>query len=269
MRLLTILLTLGLLATGPVAAQDSEGIDPEALIDRILKVYHDQRAKLSTVTLDAVYAEGEMKDDEGFVEKERFEKKIYLKYLEDTVLYHEQYVAYYKDDELQEEKKLREAARDRQKKKRDRKAYDISYPMLKPFFPETRATYTITYDGTAEEPSEGFLCHVFTVKANEEVDTLLEGQWYFDSETFHLARVEFAPARLVKKTMFKLNKLDMTLLQAPAAEGIWLPRRFELVGKGKAAFLFGVSFAGQEYYRNPQINVEIPDSLFVEETNDD
>jgi hypothetical protein len=62
--------------------------------------------------------------------------------------------------------------------------------------------------------------------------------------------------------MFKLNELNMSLTYEPTIEGFWLPRQFEIVGKGKAALLIGVSFAGREYYRNPIVNSPIADSLF-------
>lgn len=250
-------------------AQNGSGVDTDALIQRILDVHFDQRNALSTVTFDVVYAEGEIKDNQGFVEKERFDKRIYLKYLPDTVLFHEEYLAYYKDNELKSDDELRKAEEDRRKKKKSRKAFDISYPMVKPFFPEMRPLYTITYRGTQDEPSGDYHCHVFQVEAGEKADTLLDGTWYFDSESFHLVRVDFSPAKLVKKTMFKLNRLDMTLVQRPTADGVWLPQRFEISGKGKAALFIGVSFAGQEYYRNPEINTPIPDSLFVEEEDND
>ncbi|MCB2230391.1 hypothetical protein KQH82_06725 [bacterium] len=250
-------------------AQNDSGIDTEALIDRILAVYSEQRDALTTVTFDVVLSEGEMKDKEGFVEKERFDKKVYLKFQPDTIWFHEEYLAYYKDGEQKSEKDLRNAEKDRRKKKESRKSFDISYPMVKPFQAENRSLYDITYEGTTEEPDGRYLCHVFSVKAKVDADTLLNGTWYFDSETFQLAHVDFSPARLVKKTMFKLNELDMSLVQGPNPDGYWLPERFEIVGKGKAAFFVGVSFAGQAYYRNPIINSPVPDSLFFEEEDND
>jgi hypothetical protein len=268
--IITMLCLLSLaMSTGTTTAQDGDGSDTDALIQRILAVYQEQRGALSSVTFDAVYAEGEVKSGEGFIEKERFEKKIYLKYVPDTIWYHEDYLAYYKDDELKNEDDLRKAAQERRKKKKSRKAFDISYPMVKPFFAETRPLYTVTYRGTGEDPNGRYLCHIFSVQAKEKADTLLNGTWYFDSESFHLVRADFSPAKLVKRTMFKLNKLDMTLTQGPTPDGIWLPERFEISGKGKAALFIGVSFAGHEDYRNPIVNSPLPDSLFVEENVDD
>lgn len=270
-RLISVCVVLAVifLHSSTVWAQDDSGIDTEALIDRILAVYWEQRDALTTVTFDVVLSEGEVKDKEGFVEKERFDKKVYLKFQPDTIWYHEEYLAYYKDGEQKSEKDLRNAEKDRRKKKESRKSFDISYPMVKPFFVEDRPLYDITYEGTADEPDGRYLCHVFSVQAKEEADTLVNGTWYFDSETFQLARADFSPAKLVKKTMFKLNQLEMALIQGPNREGYWLPERFEIAGKGKAALFIGVSFAGQAYYRNPIINSPVPDSLFFEEEDDD
>ena len=137
--------------------------------------------------------------------------------------------------------------------------------MLKPFFPEMRQHYDITYDGVANEIIDDQVCHKFTVEAKEDLEDLIEGTYYFEAESFHLLRVDFSPAKLVKKTMFKLNRLDMSLLYSETPDGFWLPMRFEIEGKGKAALFIGVSFAAREYYRSPTINSGLEDSLFVEE----
>lgn len=247
----------------------NDGIDPEALIERILAVYYEQYNQVHDLTLEATLVEGKIEDKEGFVEKERLEKIIYIKYLPDTSWYHEKFTEYYKDGELQDEKELEKAAKDRREKKKKRKAFDISYPMLKPFYPEERQLYDITYDGVANEIIDEQVCHKFTVEAKEELEGLIEGSYYFEAESFHLLRVDFSPAKLVKKTMFKLNQLDMSLQYSETPDGYWLPQRFEIEGKGKAAFLIGVSFAARSYYHNPVINSGLADSLFFEEESDD
>lgn len=256
------LIAIAVLNAPRAAGQEDNGIDPEALINRILSVQKQQRAELHDVIFDAEYVEGDQKDD-GFHEKVRFEKKIYLKYLPDTVLFHEQYLAYYKDGKLQSEKELKKEAADRMEKKKKRHMRDISYPMLKPFYPEERPLYDITYEGVPQDEIDGYLCHHFKVRAKEEIDTLINGDFYFDAETFHTVRVDFSPAKLVKKMMFRLNELNMSLTYGPTGDdNIWLPRQFHLEGKGKAGILFGVHFGGTEYYRNPIINSGVSDNLF-------
>lgn len=262
---LLALLLLGAARVCP--AQNSNGIDPEALIERILAVDQQQRNRIHDVVFDAEYVEREDKGDEGYKEKIRFVKKIYLKCLPDTTLFHEEYLAYYKDGELKSHKDLEKEARERMEKKAKRKGRDIAYPILRPFQPESRDLYDIQYKGVSPDKIEHYVCHQFRVTAKEEEEALIDGDFYFEAESFHLVRVDFSPAKLVKKTMFKLKELDMSIMYAPTQDGYWLPRQFDVRGKGKAAFFFGVDFAGTEYYRNPMVNGGIDDSIF--EVRDD
>ena len=248
-----------------VRAQVDDGIDPDALIERILAVEDQQRQQISTVIVDAEYVEGEEKDGE-FFEKVRFIKKIYIKYLADTALYHEDYVEYYKDGKLQSQKDLDKEARDRKEKKAKRKVKDISFSMLQPFRPDYRDLYDIEYLGVSPDPVEGYVAHHLEVTAKEDADSLINGDYFFDVESFHLVRVDFSPAKLVKKAMFKLNEMSMSIVYGPTDDGYWLARQFDIAGKGKAMFFIGVKFAGSEYYRNPVINTEIDDEIF--EVND-
>ncbi len=262
------LLVLGLLAVaGTCPAQNGNGIDPEALIERILAVDQQQSDQIRDVVFDAEYVEREDKGDEGFKEKVRFVKKISVKYLEDTVWLHEEYLEYYKDGELKSHKDLQSEAKSRREKKEKRKGRDISYPILKPFYPDNRELYNIEYQGVSGERIDNHVCHQFRVTALEESDALIDGDFFFEAESFHLVRVDFSPAKLVKKMMFKLKELDMSIIFGPTDEGYWLPKQFDVRGKGKAAFFFGVNFAGTEYYRNPVVNGGLEASLF--EVDDD
>ena len=95
--------------------------------------------------------------------------------------------------------------------------------MLKPFYPQMRELYDIRYEGVAEEKIAGRVCHHFRIDAREEVDTLINGDYYFEAGEFQLVQVDFEPAKLVKKTMFRLKELNMSILYGPTARGIWLP----------------------------------------------
>ena len=269
MRLIRLVLpVLALLAAaGTCPAQNGNGIDPEALIERILAVDQQQRDRVHDVVFDPEYVEREDKGDEGFKEKVRFVKKVYVKWQEDTALFHEEYLEYYNDGELKSQKDLQNEAKDRKEKKEKRKGRDVSYPMLKPFYPENRELYDIEYLGVAEERIEHRVCHQFRVAAKEEDELLINGDFYFEAESFHLVRAEFAPAKLVKKMMFRLKEMQLSVVFGPTGEGIWLPQQFDVRGKGKAAFFFGVNFAGTEYYRNPVVNEGVDDSIF--EVTDD
>jgi hypothetical protein len=247
--------------------QTGTGIDPEALIERILQVDMRQRGELKDVMYDAEYIEGEQKES-GFEEKVRIVKRIYIKYFPDTAWYHEEFLEYYKDGKLQDEKELKKEQQKRLENKRKREMRDISYPMLKPFYPEQRDLYEITYEGVAPETVEGFVCHKFTVSAKEKSDTLINGDFYFEAESFHPVRIDFEPSKLAGNVMFRLNDLNMSLSYAPIPDDMWLPRQFSIEGKGKVGFLFGVSFGGTEYYRHPIINGGIPDEIFEADQNE-
>jgi hypothetical protein len=245
-----------------VSAQDAGGIDPEALITRILSVDKAEREQVKDVTFDAEYVEREKAGESETKEKIRFEKAVYIKYFADTAWYAEKYLAYYLDSVKQSEDDLRSEAADRIDKKARRNARDISFPMLKPFSSPQRSLYDIQYVGVAEQRIDNLVCHQFRVTAKEPSDSLINGDYYFEAENFHLVRVDFTPSQLVRKMMFKLKSLDMSITYGPTADGIWLPQQFDIRGKGKAALFIGVEFAGSEYYRNPRINTGLKDSLF-------
>ena len=236
--------------------------DAGAIMERILLVDSRQREAVRDVVFDVEALEGKMEDDDQFVEEAKFIKKIYLKYLMDTTLIHEEYLEYFESGELQPEKKMREQADERLEKKQKRKSKDISYSMLTPFYPENRELYDISYEGVAPDLINGHRCHHFHVKATKDDDQLINGEFYFETDGFNLVQVDFTPAKLVKKMMFKLKKLDMRLQFEQVKEGFWLPFQFDIEGKGKAALFVGVNFAGTEYYRNPVINGGIEDSIF-------
>ena len=256
------LLTTLVLISAPAAAQTNQGIDPDAIIDQILRVDSIQRAQLQDVVMEAELLEGKMQDNGQLEAKKRFVKDVYIKYFDDTAWYYADYREYYEDGKLKSDDELRSEAKDRRKKKEERKGKDISYPILSPFYAEHRADYDITYEGVTDRLIEGYACHQFRVESKIEDDDHIDGDYYFEAESFHLVRCDFTPAKLIRKTMFKLDRLDMTLLYEPFNSDIWLPARFDIVGKGKAALLFGVNFAGTEFYRNPKINTDLADSLF-------
>jgi len=266
--LILLLAAMTLPAAFDAASQESGNIDPAAIIQRILSVEREQLDEIKDIIFEAEFVEGEFKDN-GFEEKVRFVKKIYLKFLPDTVLFHEDYLEYYKDGELQDDRDRKKEEVKRKEEKKKRKAYDISYSIYTPFYADQGEFYDIEYLGLAEEKVNDYVCHHFTVRAREEREGLIKGDYFFEAGSFNLVRVDFSPAKLVKKTMFKLSKLDMTLLNGPTPEGYWLPREFSIDGRGKSAFFFGVDFNGREYYRKPIINSGIDDKIFEVEENDE
>lgn len=254
-----IILSLLLLCSSALA-QDS-GLDTGDLIEAILAAEQTQHAAIADVVFDAELIEGEDKDGR-FVEKVRIVKKVYVRYTADTNYFAEVYLEYYHEGELKDSAETAKEASDRYEKKRKCNAKNISHPMLRPFHAEMSNRYEISYQGLDPDVVHDHICHHFRVMALEKDEDLVNGDFYFESESFHLARVEFSPAKLTKKTLFKMNQLDMTTLYAPTADGWWLPTEFRISGKGKAMFLIGVNIAGVEYYRNPQINTGPSDKIF-------
>lgn len=261
---LTLVFAFILLASGIVLAQDHPGVDPEALIDQILAVDQAQRARINDLTMDAVLTEGKRGRDTLIVE-ERFVKKVYIKYLSDTAWYFEEYLEYYKEGELQSDEELAKVAQEKIEKKKKRRSLDISFPPLRPFEPAQRELYKIEYKGIADDLIEGFPCYHFKIQAKEKDEQRLNGDYYFETDGFHLVRMEFTPSKRVSNLMFKMKKLDMSLTFKAYPDGLWLPHVFNIDGKGKIGFLFGVTFAGTEDYSNPVVNSGLPDEMFQEE----
>lgn len=262
MRQTMLLIGLTLLTlTAGAPAQESGGIDPEALIARILAVESEQRAKLQDVTYESEYREGKREEGE-FIEETRFAKRVQIKYEKDTALFHETILEYYKKGELQSADDRDGEAKTRAEKKKRRGGMDISFPMLRPFEPPWRALYDIAYAGIPSEPLDGRLCHKFEVRATDPADSLINATYYFEADGFHLVRVDFSPSKLTRNLMFKMSEFNMSLQYGPGPEGHWLPRQFDISMKAKAAFFKNVRVLGTEYYRNPVINTGLGRELF-------
>lgn len=240
-----------------LAQSDSEA---NQIIVQILKVEQLQMDIVKNVMFDVVFIEGENKDG-TFVEKVRIEKTIYIKYKTDTAFLVEEFSAFYKNSVKQSDEKLQSFAEDRKVKKHNLTNYDISSSMLKPFYPQTKNFYTIEYLGIANDTIEGYICHSFKVKANNEDDQLLNGSYYFDTESFQLVRVDFSPAKMAKKGTFKMKKLNLSIIYKEYKNNLWFPKKIKIVGEGKVMFFIGVKFAGTGYFSNPMINQDIEDKF--------
>ncbi len=264
--LASAVVTATLMLSATANGQAPSGVDPEALITQILATDSHQRDQVHDVTFESQYIEGE-ETDKGFKEKARFNKKVQIKYLKDTALYHEEYLEYYKEGELQSMKACAEAGKEKMNKKKRRKSKDISYNMIEPFYTTKRALYDITYKGISETQIDGHSCHHFVVKAKEPDEQLVNGDYYFESETFHLVKVDFTPSKVMHSIWFNFSKLNMSISYSPTADGWWLPSSFFIEGKAKATLFIGVKFGGTEYFRNPVINSGLDDKLF--EVRDD
>lgn len=255
-------------ATASITSQ-TEAIDPHALIETILMIDAQQADQIEDLILDGEFSEGETNDKGEFEQKVRIVKKIYIKFLADTVLMHEQYLEFYKEGELQDAEATEKEAAERLQKKIKRKSKDVSWPLLTPFYVEEREFYDIVYMGVPGEQIEGRSCHHFQVSCKEKDIQRINGDYYFDSQSFHLVRVDFTPAKLTSNLMFKMKQLDMSIRFGPNPDGYWLPRRFDINGRGKAMFLIGVKFSGTEYYTNGQINTGFDSAIFEDNNGQD
>jgi len=257
-RLLMVISLLGATA----AAQEAYD-ETETMIEAILAAERAQRAVISDVTFDAEFVEGVMED--GVLNEEvRVVKKVFVKYLQDTAWFAEDFLEYYYRGELQDSAATAREEVARLKQRLKRNGRDISFPVLKPFHPEMRERYDIAYVGTEPDVLDSSLCHHLRVTARERERDLIDGDFYFDTRTFHLVRAEFSPAKLPGGVMFSMKRLSMVLTQTPTADGWWLPSRFDVSGVGRAALFVGVRFAVTEYYRNPRLNSGLSDEIFEE-----
>ncbi len=244
-------------------AQTGEGIDQQALIDRILAEGQKERAAVNDLTIDAELIEGETKDG-VFREKERFLKRIYLKYLTDTTWCHEEYLDYYKDSVRQSAENLRKAADERLARKAKHPGRDISFDMLRPFRPGHREKYSVEYKGPGEETIDGHAVQHFVVTAKTDDEDLINGEYFFDAESLRLVRVNFSPAKAGAGIWFKVKALNMTVTYTPGGEDYWVPKRFDFFLDAKATLFIKVKRESVEYYSNPRINTGLEEKLFKE-----
>lgn len=258
-----LILVFGIIvSSGLVLAQGEAALEPDAIIQKILDVEARQRTEIHDVVFDAEYIERESNGKGGYNEKMKLEKKIRMKYLPDTTWYCEEYLRYYKNGEVCSNEERDEIAAERQDKKKQRGSRDVSYRILKPFYPESRPEYKISYEGIDDSSKTGYVSYHFKVISVTENEDNINGDYFFDAASFQLIKVNFAPAKLNGNFLFKLNELNMSMSFGPNSDGQWLPQQFDINGKGKAAFFIDVDWSGTEYFHNPQINTGISDSLF-------
>jgi len=248
---LTIIFTL---LAGSSYSQQETAIDADAIIQKVVEVEARQRAEIRDVVFDAEYIEMEIDENGEMKEKMRLEKTVTLKYINDSVIYVETFNAYYKKGELMSEDELSKIAREKTEKKKKRGSRDISYSILSPFYDKNKQDYSITYLGVHDTTVSDYLCHKFKVESLTGDKKAINGEYYFDADSFHLVRVDFVPAKIGGNFFFNMKKLELSMMFAPNSDGYWFPTRFDISGQGKAMFFIGVSWAGTEYFRNPRVN---------------
>lgn len=245
-------------------AFSSDKITVGALIDSVLAARQRQLDAVSDMTFDAIFYERRTDKEGEVTEEKRYDKKIYVKKIDDTFHIHQKYVAFYLDGVRQDREALVAEVDKKQEERVKRGNRDFTYDLTIPLQMLYTGMYDVSYKGIAKEKINGFTCYMLRADAREKNDTLLNCLYYVDTADYNLVRVDFSPAKLVSKLMFKLKELDMTINYKPYDSKIWVPDRFELLGKGKAAFFIGVYFQSEETYTNPVVNSGLDDALFDE-----
>jgi hypothetical protein len=216
------------------------------------------RSEIGVMMMEAESYSRSLKGDGEVKEEKKFLKNYYIK---DTLIKAE-FLEYYLDSELQDEKELQKQikeARERREKGRNR---DASINPMTPFYPENREHYLFSMPGV--EKQHGCICYHVKAECQIEDEDLLEGDFWFEVNDLNLVHAEFHPAKMPSK----IKQLDMKKSYAPVEYGYWLPVGFHLRGRGKVMIFIKFNFEVEERYSKHKINVEVPDDFFVEESDE-
>jgi len=256
--LMAFLITLGI--AGSIEAKGK--ITVGMLIDSVLAARQRQVDAVEDMTFDAVFYERRTDKDGNISEEKRYDKRIFVKQMNDTFYIHQQYRTLYLDGVRQPRELLVAEVDKKQEDRKKRGGRDFTYDLTIPLQMLYTGMYDVSYIGIDKEKIEGYTCYKLHAEAREENDTLINCMYYIDTESYNLVRVVFSPAKLASKFMFKLKELYMRINYQKYDSSIWIPRRFELLGKGKAAFFVGIYFQSEETYTNPVVNSGLDDSIF-------
>ena len=251
-----------ILAVFSQASADEKAISVGGLIDSVLAARQRQLDAVDDMSFDAVFYERRTDGDGNITEEKKYDKKIFVKKINDSFHIHQQYRSFYLDGVRRPREELIAEVDKKQEERKKRGGRDFTYDMTVPLQMLYTGMYDISYKGITKEKVEGYTCYMLRADAREENDTLINCTYYIDTTSYNLVRVDFSPAKLTKKLIFKLKQLDMTINYTKYESSIWIPRRFELHGQGKAAFFVNVYFQSEETYTNPAINSGLDDSIF-------
>lgn len=253
----TVYIFLAMLFMLSRALSASDIIPLDELLDSVLAVKQIQEQSIDNMVIDAVFFERKLSGKGKVKEEKKYEKIIYLEKINDSLTQVDRYLACYKDGERLDDKKAEKEFAKKKEEKIKRKNRDLAFDMTIPMQPSHRKLYDIYYDSMSLQKIDNYDCLVVNAVAKEKTDSLIDCTYYFDKNSFHMVKVDFKPSKLVKKMMFKLNSLDMSLEYRPFNHEIWVPARFYIKGKGKAALFVGVHFESEEIYSNHKVNTTI------------
>jgi hypothetical protein len=270
--LMVIILQLPLAGGAFAEEQSQPSANPilAQIIDRLLASEARQAEKVSDVVLDSELFERRLKGNGEIKEEKRYLKEVYFRKVPDSARkmeVFERYLEFYKDGEKQSDNDLRKAVKDKVEKLKKGRGDDKARLLTDVFLPENAEFYSIFYEGIVDSAVENYTCYYIKVRAKENKDDLKErinAEFYIDTASARPVFVSFRPAEFKSNMMFKFKQLEMSLEFKEYQKDVWLPLRFYLRGKAKAALFFGVDFEANETFSNPRFDTGVEDIVFSE-----
>jgi hypothetical protein len=256
-RFVPLAVTAVLFCAGLAYPQDS--LDVDQIIRNAVRQDSITRAEVGTWEMDAVSYVRKLGGDGEVKEEKKFLKTYYFRDSLFKAVFHE----YYRDGELQSQKELDKEIKEAAERRRKGRNRDASVNPMEPFYPENRGKYIFTLAG--KELTHGCIAYHIIADCLEENEDLLEGDFWFEINHLNLLHAEFRPAKLPSK----IKMLEMTKDYAPVEAGYWLPVGFRLRGKGQVLLFIKFNFAVEERYSKWEVNLDLPDTLFEENSDGD
>ena len=254
-RFVVLAVVLAAMTAPPARSQTME---TETIVDGVYLRDSTQRAQIKDLSMAVESYVRKLAGDGAVKEEKRFLKTDYFKDTLFRVDFHEFYLDGVRQDSAALTKQARADA-DRRRKGRSR---DANINPTEVFYPRNRSNYEFTLKGT--ETREGRLCYHIGADCLVAKDSLLEGEYWFETEGMNLVYTEFHPAKLSGP----LKQLDMQMWYAPGPEGYWLPMKFHLFGGGRAMLVIKFNFEVAERYFDHRVNTGLTDSFFKETTDE-
>jgi hypothetical protein len=136
----------------------------------------------------------------------------------------------------------------------------FSFSAASPWSPEERDRYT--FQLLPPDTVRGMPAYVVKVTPREKSEDLVDGIAWFHEDLFRVIKLEFQPAknpRFVKKAHVIMDFDEV-------ATGHWLPVEMRMDVSGGFLFI-KKSFQMHQTWRDYQVNVDLPDSLFLPSMN--
>lgn len=251
----------GILAAVVLAAATAAAdpaMETETIIDGIYLRDSTQRAQVTDLTMSVESFSRKLAGDGSVKEEEKFLKTDFIKDTLFRVDFHEFYLDGLRQDSAALRKEIKTDA-DRRRKGRNR---DANINPVAIFYPAAREDYEFSLKGI--ENREGRACYHIAADCLVEKDSLVEGDYWFETEGLNLVFVQFHPAKLPGP----IKQLDMEIAFAPDSAGWWLPRRFHLFGRGKVMLFIKFNFEAEERYFDHRINTGLTDDFFKERADE-